>query len=130
RRAAHHARLPLSEIALRAAALGRLAAAKTQAEVLVGADPSDASARIALAVAADLAGNADALAGALTGIPAALTPASPLARLLFAELLDRRVGPAAARDFLGALPGEEAPGDALLEQVARRVRARLAQGAR
>lgn len=127
RRAAHHARLPLAEVALRAAALGRIAAARSQAEVLVGADPTDSSARIALSVAADLAGDTSALSGALRNIPKALTPPSALARLLFAELLDRRVGPGAAREFLGAVPGEATPGDALLEQVTRRVRERLGQ---
>ena len=46
-------------------------------------------------------------------------------RLLFAELLDRKVGPDAARAFLGPLPDGLATGDDLLDRVAARVRKRL-----
>jgi tetratricopeptide (TPR) repeat protein len=125
-RLAHRARLPLSELAVRAAALGRIAAARSQAEILVGADPSDASARIALAVAADMAGDPAALTEALSGPPrgSRVTAPSPLARLLFAELLDRRVGADAARDFLGPMT-DALPGDDLRARIERRVLSRL-----
>ncbi len=100
---------------------------------MLAADPADVTARIALAVAADLAGDAGALAEALGSIPpspAALTGPSPLAALLFAELLDRRVDSGAARAWLAALPalGAAPPpdGDALLTAVSARVRARFA----
>lgn len=122
-RLAHKARLPLAELAVRAAALGRIALARSQAEVIVGADPSDTSARIAWAVAADLAGDTAAIAAALAGIPAALTAPSPLARLLFAEVLERRVGPETARAFLGA--DSPSAGDELHARIERRVRAKL-----
>jgi tetratricopeptide (TPR) repeat protein len=138
-RLAHRAHLPLSELAVRAAALGRIATARSQAEILVGADPSDTSARIGLAVAADMAGDPAALTAALAElprgdaippilIPPILTPPSPLARLLFAELLARRVGPDAARDFLGPFNNARA-GDELLARIERRVLPRLSQAA-
>ncbi|MFS8069158.1 MAG: hypothetical protein ACMG6S_22585 [Byssovorax sp.] len=99
---------------------------------MLAADPADITARIALAVAADLAGDSGALAAALESIPpspAALTAPSPLAALLFAEVLDRRVDSVAARAWLGALPAAwpatSAPGDALLAAVSARVRARF-----
>jgi tetratricopeptide (TPR) repeat protein len=139
RRLAHKAHLPLSELAVRAAALGRIAAARSQAEIIIGADPSNTSARIALAVALDLGGDMATLHEALAAIPAeqgALVPPSPLARLLFAELLDRRVGPDAARAFLGPFPGPARPGsgsaaagelDALRARIEQRVLARFDQ---
>jgi tetratricopeptide (TPR) repeat protein len=126
RRRALHARIPGSEVALRAVALGKPALARAQAELLLGADPTDASARIALAAAADLAGDLGLLARAMDRMPARGTPPSPLARLLFAEVLDRRVGAAAARVWLGEEATVAAPGgDALVEATRRRVRARL-----
>ena len=101
--------------------------------VITAADPADLSARIALAVAADLARDPAALGAAMDAIPtppAALTPPSPLAGLLFAELLFRRVDEGAARAWLAALPAESparaAPDDALLLAVSARVRARFA----
>jgi tetratricopeptide (TPR) repeat protein len=127
--AARHARLPAAELAVRAAALGRADLARVQAELVLGADPASSSARAALAVAADLKGDTALLATALddaqAGVPA---PPSPLARLIFAELLHRRVGRDAARAFLGpeaATEGKNAPVDPLLAAVRKRVRARL-----
>lgn len=126
RRLARAARLPPAELAVRAAALGRVAEARAQAALVVGADPASASARIALATAADLAGDEEALAEAWRGLPGSsepLTGPSPLARLLLAELLARRVGAEAARAWLGAEAA--ADGDALTAAVAARVRKRL-----
>jgi tetratricopeptide (TPR) repeat protein len=128
-RIALHARISSAELALRAAALGRVSLSRRQAEALAGADPADLSARVALAVAADLGGDLAALDASLRALPPALPGAappalSPLARLLFAELLERRLGPEAARLWLG--PGAAlATDDALIEAVDRRVRARL-----
>lgn len=133
-RHARRAHLTLAEVAARAAALGRPASARAQAELVLAADPADITARVALAVAADLAGDAAALTAALASIPpvpAALTAPSPLAALLFTELLSRRVDDAAARAWLAAQPAAAAPaarpgpGDALLAAVSARVRARL-----
>lgn len=133
-RLARHAGVPLGEVALRAAALGRIAVARRQAETRAGADPRDLDAHIALAVAADLAGDQVTLDAALdatldatrTGTHRSPADAalSPLGRLLFAEVLDRRVGPEAARIFLGP-SAPIPPGDPLIEAVSRRVRARL-----
>jgi tetratricopeptide (TPR) repeat protein len=125
RRLALHAHLPGAEVALRAAALGKPAIARAQAELILGADPADASARIALAAAADLAGDLALLARAMDRVPPRSTPPSPLARLLFAEVLDRRVGAPAARAWLGPDAPSQPGGDPLLDATAKRVRARL-----
>lgn len=129
RRLAERARLGQAELAVRAAALGRVALAREQAALVLGADPADASARIALAAAAELAGDTVALDGALRAIPRRHTAPSPLARLLFAELLGRRSGVVAANAWLGPT-GAVDPGaadDALLAATATRVRARLSR---
>jgi len=125
RRVAQKARVPWSEVAVRAVALGRAALAREQAELLLGADPQDASARIALAAAADLAGDPAAIAAAMRLVPARSTAPSPLARLLFAEVLARRVSVEAARAWLGAGPEVTAGEDPLTAAAAARVRARL-----
>ncbi|MFT3769997.1 MAG: tetratricopeptide repeat protein [Minicystis sp.] len=127
RRLAHKARLAWSEVAVRAAALGRAAIAREQAALILDADPTDASARIALCAAADLTGDTAAIAASMRGIPPRTTVPSLLARLLLADVLARRSGPEAARAWLG--PGWDAPppeGDPLLTAMAARVRARLA----
>ncbi len=105
-------------------ALGRPAIARAEAELLLSADPADASARIALVAAADLAGDLSLLSRAMNGLPSRSTPPSPLARLLFAVVLDRRVGAGAARAWLGVEPSIPT-GDALLDATAARVRARI-----
>jgi tetratricopeptide (TPR) repeat protein len=131
RRLALEADLPPAEIAVRAAALGRAREARGQAELVLGADPSSASALVALAAAADLTGDPAALAQAWSAVPGPRDPAaapSRLARLLLAELLERRVGREAAMAWLGSLPAAGGPHDALEARVAARVRARLAAG--
>ncbi|WP_437321882.1 tetratricopeptide repeat protein [Sorangium sp. So ce385] len=135
RRLARDADLPPAEIAVRAAALGRVGEAREQAELVSAADPSSASALVALAVAADLSGDLEALARACDALQApagggAAVPPSPLARLLFAELLFRRIGRDAALAWLGP-PGPPAPGarDPLSRDVERRVHRELAGGA-
>ena len=132
RRHARRAHLTLGELAVRAAALGRADSARAEAAVVLAADPSDLSARIALAVAADLARDPAAIRAAMDAIPAppaALTPPSPLASVLFAELLFRRVDGGAARSWLAALPAETpdrvAWDDTLFTAASARVRARL-----
>ena len=136
RRHAQAAHVTLGELAVRAAALGRATSARAEAAVVLAADPSDLSARIALAVAADLARDPAAISAAMDAIPAppaALTAPSPLAGLLFAELLLRRVDADAARSWLAALPAampdRVALDDALFTAASARVRARLADPA-
>lgn len=129
RKAARKAHLPAPELAVRAAAIGAADVARSQAELVLGADPSSSSARIALAVAADLAGDTTALASALT-LPSdtRVVEPSPLARLIFAELLARRVSRDAARAFVGtdkATPPLNGA-DPLLDAVRRRLHASLA----
>jgi len=121
RRLALRARVSSGALALRAAAVGAASFARTQAELVLAADPDDADARVAAAVAADLLRDDDALERATTAVPSSRAPVSPLAGLLMAELLDRRVGPAAKKAWLGALgdQGGEAD-DALVRRVAER----------
>ena len=129
RKAARRARLPAPELAVRAAALGLPRLARDQAELVLGADPSSSSARIALAVAADLSGDTTLLATALDAPKDTPTVApSQLARLLFTDLLGRRAGRDAARAFAGSdLVSPDAPSpDPLLEAARKRVRALLA----
>jgi tetratricopeptide (TPR) repeat protein len=116
------ARITGAELAVRAAALGRAAMARDLAAVALAADPTDASARIALAAAADLRGDLAALADAMARVPKRTTAPSPLARLLFAEILARRVGADAARTWLGTAPEPPAHGDPLLLATHQRVR--------
>jgi tetratricopeptide (TPR) repeat protein len=133
RRLALGADLPPAEVAVRAAALGRAREALDQAELVLGADPSSASALVALAAAADLAGDPAALARAWAAVPGPLDPAvapSRLARLLLGELLDRRVGREAAMAWLGSLPDAGGIDDALEARVATRLRQRLSAGGR
>ncbi|XXX82665.1 tetratricopeptide repeat protein [Sorangium sp. So ce134] len=135
RRLALDADLPPAEIAVRAAALGRVGEAREQAELVSAADPSSASALVALAVAADLSGDLEALTRACDALQApadgaVAVPPSPLARLLFAELLFRRIGRDAALAWLGP-PAPRAPlaRDPLSREVERRVHRELAGGA-
>jgi hypothetical protein len=115
---------------VRAAALGIASLAREQAELVMAADPADASARIALAAAADLRGDEASLAGALKEMPRRSTPPSRLACWLFAEVLERRVGKEAALAWLGPAlmdgPRSATDVDPLADATERRVRAALA----
>jgi tetratricopeptide (TPR) repeat protein len=125
RRRALKQRLPSAEVALRAVALGRSALGREQAELVLGADPADTSARIALVAAADLRGDTTTVDALMRSMPRHTTTPSPLARCLFAEVLRRRVGAEAALAWLGPA-GAAAEGDALLTATEKRVRAALA----
>ena len=121
RRLALAARVSSGSLALRAAAVGAASFAKEQAELVLAADPGDADARVAAAVAADLLRDDEALARAMTGVEIAKAHISPLARLLMAELLVRRVGVDAKKAWI---EGTDAPAgeseDALVRDVAGR----------
>jgi Tfp pilus assembly protein PilF len=109
RRLALAARISSGALALRAAALGSVSFA-----------PADGDARVAATVAADLQRDDAALERTVASIPRIATPLSPLATLLMAELLSRRIGAEAHRAFLqaaGPLPKSDDP---LLAVVAAR----------
>lgn len=114
------AHVPSGALALRAAAIGNLPFAKSQAELVLAADPHDADARVALATVADLAHDDAALASALAETPANPAPLSPLAGFLMAELLDRRIGHDAAVRWRAALGAVPTGGDSLLDAVGER----------
>jgi len=127
RAAAKRAHLPPAELAVRAAALGHPKLAKAQAELVFKADPSNTSAAIALAAASDLLRDDASLTTALADPLALTTPPSPLARLLFAELIDRRADHEAARAYLGSIADAPTASDALLALVTDRLKKSLAK---
>jgi len=114
------ARMSSGLLALRAAALGRVAFARRESELVLAADPADCDARVAAAVAADLTRDDAALERAALRVPSPGAPLSPLGALLFAELLKRRVGPEAARAWLNAMGPLAKTDDPLVNSVAER----------
>jgi tetratricopeptide (TPR) repeat protein len=121
KRLAFAARLSSGRLALRAAALGSVSFASAQAELVLAADPTSTDARIAAAVAADLARDDAALARALNGVRTEPTSLSPLGVLLMRELLYRRLGSAAADAWIGA----SGPAITIDDELARAVERRL-----
>lgn len=103
RRMATRAKVSQGEIALRAAAMGRLSEAREQAELVLGADPADVNAAVALLAATDER-DPIALGRAANMLRDARGRLGPLARLLFSELLLRHAGKEAA---LALLAGED-----------------------
>lgn len=121
RRHALRARLPASDVAVRAAALGAGALARAQATLVLGADPDDTDARIALVAGADAEGDREAFRSALQGAADEPTRPGELAALLFAEVLLRHAGAKTSRAFLaGALEAAESDDD-LTDRVRRRI---------
>lgn len=108
RKAARRAHLPPAELAVRAVALGAPKLAREQAEHVLGADPTSSSARVALASASDALDDAASVGTALA-LPTGerLTPLSPLARLVYAELLARHADRDAVRAFVGTLAADK-----------------------
>jgi hypothetical protein len=113
-------RLSSGALALRAAALGNVRFARAESDLVLAADPSDSDARVASIVAADLAHDAPALARALTDLPGASTPVSPLGALLLSEVLRRRIGDGAARAMRAFAGAAETSDDPLVRAVASR----------
>lgn len=74
---ARSAHLSQAEVALRAAALGRLAAARSVSEKILSADPNDSDARVAAMVAADLSGDWEGLGQYALQVPHATRALSP-----------------------------------------------------
>lgn len=105
------AHLTLGDLAVRAAELGLVSAAKKVADEVLRADPEDANAWVARLVAADLSGDQAAFDTALTMLGKSPVTPRPAAARLLGALLERRAGKAAARSWLGAygLPPTEKP---------------------
>ncbi|MBK8256023.1 MAG: hypothetical protein IPK82_25565 [Polyangiaceae bacterium] len=120
RKAAKKAKLAPAELAVRAAAMGKVKLAKVQADLVFLADPTNVSAAIALASACDLEKDNAGVVRALGDVQGRTVAPSMLARLIFAEILVRRVDREAARVWLGSLP-EVDTNDALLVATAARV---------
>lgn len=114
------ARVAPGELAVRAAALGRLDLASEQAGWLLAADPTDGDAWIAALVAADLARDENAFGDALAKIADQPSRPSALGAVLFGELLLRRVGADAARRWLESY-GTPAAHDALTASCVARL---------
>lgn len=91
------ARLPAGELAARAASRGKAELALEQAVVVLRADPSNADAWVGAVVAADLLANDDLLRQWLLRVPEDGVPAGALAIAALTDLLQRRVGSAAAQ---------------------------------
>jgi tetratricopeptide (TPR) repeat protein len=104
RAAAVRSRLAPGELATRLADRGHGAAASEQAALVLGADPDDANAWVARVVASDLRRDQPELERALRESPSAPSALSPLATRLYAELLERLVGPEARAAWLAAQP--------------------------
>jgi len=126
--AARHLALDLglseSELAARALALGKSRIALDHGQLVLAADPGDATAWITTLAAADLTRDEQAFRTALQALGDTPTQPGPLGRMLFAELLGRRVGPEAARAWLRAAPEEEGD-DPLLDQHRGRLQQEL-----
>lgn len=80
-------------LAARALMLGEAELALEEAELRLDANPAESDARVALALAADLAQNEPALVRALRRLPTSSESLSASGRLMMAELLARRAGP-------------------------------------
>jgi len=125
---ASRARLPRSMLAARALAFGHIAFARKIAGRVAAADPRDGSARLIAAAGADLAHDEPELTKALASPEPALPP-SYLARLLFAEVLLRREGPAAAMAMVDPTRLKEHREDPVEERVRVRVLAAMGRAA-
>ena len=110
--------VPLAFVALRAAASGRPQEAAVLARLVLEADPDNADAWIAGAVAADLSGNSEAFAEVVGRLGREPLEPEPLAARLLAELLSRRVNAEAARAWLTAFGPLGEPADDLERRVA------------
>ncbi len=125
RRAARHAHLPPGELAVRAVALGAPKLAREQAEHVLGADPTSTSARVALASASDVLADAPSVGTALSlPVGERLLPLSPLARLVYADLLARHADREAVRAFVGTLDTDKT-NDPVYEALRSHLVARL-----
>jgi tetratricopeptide (TPR) repeat protein len=123
--------LSLSEIAARAILLGRALSALEQAREVSAADPENAAAWVIQLAASDLTRNEAAFESILATPPSTPEPLGSGSRLLFAELLKRRVSAQAARAFLKAtrpsFADKRAPHNALLSEHQERLERELSK---
>ncbi|MBN2194214.1 MAG: tetratricopeptide repeat protein [Polyangiaceae bacterium] len=110
-----------ARLALRALALGRPEVAAEAANVAFTADSTDSEAWIAALVAASIGSDRGRLEALATELEPAASRPGPVAVALFAELLDREVGPAAAAAWLAAQPPLDPRGDPTERAVLERV---------
>jgi len=108
-----------SELAARAVALGKTKAGLTQAQHVQQADPADGTAWVTLLSSADLLRDESLYEATLNALGEEPTAPSPLAVVLFAELLKRRVGAEAARAWLSAAEAEAVDNPLALRQLRR-----------
>lgn len=115
-----------SELAARAIALGKTKAGLTQAQHVQQADPADGTAWVTLLSSADLLRDEALYEATLGTLGEEPTAPSPLAVVLFAELLKRRVGADAARAWLRAAEAQAVDNPLALKQL-RRLESELAR---
>jgi tetratricopeptide (TPR) repeat protein len=120
RRCVRRARIDARLLAARAIAVGRPRLALAEADLRLQADPDDSDARVALALAADLSGQAERAADTLAAVDSAL-PLGEIGRLLLTELLWRHVGKEAAALVIDKPEAADGP----TVDLALRLRARL-----
>jgi predicted nucleic acid-binding protein len=120
RRLARSANVSAGELAARAAALGRSDLALQQSALVLAADPTDADAWVASLVAADLTGDAVAFNRAIRRLSENPSRPGSLAARLLAELLERRLGSAAAEAWLAGYGPLPEPLDELESAIANR----------
>jgi tetratricopeptide (TPR) repeat protein len=108
------------QLALRAAALGHPDLAGEQAQLVLSADPDDGDAWVAALAAADLRQDAAAFERAVRALGHDPIAPSPLGARLFAEVLQRRLGEAAAAAWLEAYGPLPSPTDPLERAVTGR----------
>ncbi len=107
-----------STVAVRACAMGRWQAAVQQAELVLGADPADPDALAVLSAVPEWDGGRRS-----AGVASATTRrVSPLAALVLADALRRRLGSGASDAFLGAYGDIDTTRDPLAAALLRRLR--------
>ncbi|HZO12753.1 MAG TPA: tetratricopeptide repeat protein [Polyangiaceae bacterium] len=121
RRRLRHARVDGRLLAARAIAVGRPELALTEAELRLGAEPENSDARVAVALSAELLGQRDRAVAALSDLPPAPEPLSPVGRALLAELVMRQGGPQAVDGW----PAESARAGSAEADLLARLRERL-----
>jgi tetratricopeptide (TPR) repeat protein len=126
RRLARQAHLDVRLLAARAIVLDRPRLALEEAALRVGADPSDVEAHVAMALAADLAGESARASEAIAALASDARPnrleaagrMGPVGEALLGELLLRRSGPDVAKLWLG-VEADEVTVDALRARARR-----------